>query len=223
VIGVLAAPVSLLSLCYRCGFVEDFLTDWLPEFIKNHDLLLLVWYSALLNVLVLFLLGLAITAVIDRTGRKRHMIEMIGRCFQALPMVFATLHILMCLVMASTWVAAYREYGAVVVSDFNESYPFFRVLDFPVSWLALQVALWAAGAQSLELVSDSSVPTLMCTAGPLLLVLGTVQWFLVGHLLRWARIRYERRAGVVHMVHSVVLLLLMILVVTLILFLWSLI
>lgn len=114
-----------------------------------------------------------------------------------LPIILGAVHLLLCIWVASIWLSVYEEYDDGGGWEFNTTYRAMRMLDIPVSWLAHQIATWAAISPTVDFIRKSGYIRFMWVAGSLLLVLGTVQWFLIGEALRWLDSRYGRRAVIV--------------------------
>jgi len=101
-----------------------------------------------------------------------------------LPLTLAALHLTVIAAVGYVWMAAAREYGlyqsevlSLVGPDAGKAHALIGVVDFPVRWLARQLAEVGVGAGCCKALCSSCYGVLYWLA---LLVLGTVQWLVFG-------------------------------------------
>jgi hypothetical protein len=114
--------------------------------------------------------------------------------------ILACLHVLLMLLVRSLWLVAIRQYGMPVGTGAEFASGIAAWLDFPVNWFCEAVAYGRGHSGSplpyglLSLFGVRSLSDLpLGVHWPLLLVLGTAQWFLIG--LGIAYVRGRRRPG----------------------------
>jgi hypothetical protein len=117
--------------------------------------------------------------------------------------ILAGLHVLLMLLVRSLWLAAIRQYGMPVGTGADVASGIATWLDFPANWFCETVAYGSGRAGSplpywlLSLFGVRSLSDLpLGVHWPLLLILGTAQWFLIG--LAIAYIRNRRRPRYTH-------------------------
>jgi len=109
-----------------------------------------------------------------RFPRKNHL----------LGIALAVLHILLLLTIARSWSQAYAEYGDPYAGPTGQgAFETLKQVDFPLSYLCR----WATHRILLLNANRLHMPLGLADAAvywPLLFVLGTCQWFLVGYVVQ---------------------------------------
>ena len=112
-----------------------------------------------------------------------------------LPMILVILHAILMLWVGFLLYQAVGEYGVGAGPKGNLAYDLARFFDFPIFWLCNWVIHTALTSESHEVVlilewilGDNGFGTFEIRLFlPLLLLLGSVQWFLIGLGVRWIK------------------------------------
>jgi hypothetical protein len=114
--------------------------------------------------------------------------------------ILAGLHVLLMLLVRSLWLAAIRQYGMPVGTGADVASGIAAWLDLPVNWFCEAVAYGRGPSVSplpywlLSLFGVRSLSDLpLGVHWPLLLILGTAQWFLIGLVIAYVRGRRRPR------------------------------
>jgi hypothetical protein len=120
---------------------------------------------------------------------------MFHRIVQYADKAMVTMHFLLCMLVMVVWLFAWRVEPAPMGPPFNFAKRFISRVDILVSRPLDAISMSLATRTAKWFGTDLGL-TFTVLFGILILLAGTLQWFLVGRFVRWTALKYGQRTAI---------------------------